>query len=291
MKMSRSTLGMGVGIIILIITLLIALLTINDHFTGLCVGIMFWAAGYGLLLPNFCFLVPADHAYVMSNSLIRESSARLDTFSGYREIVAQREYQAGFYWRYPWDVLNHDVNMSRKIIINEDVGKLYTLKDKKTVRIEWQIIVTPLPGNILNYIKTSEADITARVKIRVRKFIQGYIGNLNNVDFGKVGQEAFKKEFEKVFGGPTVIDDIDERPLGIWTGTPEIVSIEQPEDVQEGINTEQILAAITDSAKTMVTASNGQMDFDAAMRAATIVFASKHGGKVDFVELAGKLFK
>lgn len=292
----RILIGVGIGIVIFpivqLIPFILVLLDTISLFTSLCLGTMLWAAVYfGLVLPSVSFIVPADRAYVMSNSFIQESSERLTTFSGHREIKAQIEYQAGFHWRYPWETLSHDVDMQRKIIINEDPDRVYTLKGGKTVRIEWQVIVTPLPGSIKNYIRTREEDIQVRIKTRIQKFIQGYIGDLTDTDFGTEGQKKFKKEFEKVFGGPTAIDDIDERPLGVWTGTPEIIDIDEPKDVQKGRNIQQVIEALTQAALDMVVKSGNTIDFDKAIRAAYVVYAAESGGgEINIVELTGKLF-
>lgn len=293
----RILIGVGVGIIIFpiiqLIPFILVLLGVISLFTSLCLGTILWAAIYfGLVFPSVSFIVPADRAYMMSNSFIQESSERLTAFSGYREIKAQTEYQAGFYWRYPWETLSHDVDMQRRIIIQEDPERVYTFKDgKKTIRIEWQVVVTPLPGSIQNYIKTREEDIIVKVKARVQKFIQGHIGGMDNADFGDIGQEKFKAAFEKVFKGPTEIDDIDERPLGIWTGTPEIVDIDEPKEVQKGRNIQQVIEALTQAAMDMVVKSGNTIDFDKAIRAAYVVYAAENGGgEINIVELTGKLF-
>ncbi|MEK9200997.1 MAG: hypothetical protein AAB909_03425 [Patescibacteria group bacterium] len=102
----RILIGVGIGIVIFpivqLIPFILVLLDTISLFTSLCLGTMLWAAVYfGLVLPSVSFIVPADRAYVMSNSFIQESSERLTTFSGHREIKAQIEYQAGFHWRYP----------------------------------------------------------------------------------------------------------------------------------------------------------------------------------------------
>lgn len=293
-QLSRAQIGIGSGVIILVIFILFVKLFITDLFYSLCWGTIFGAIVYFIFVfPYVSFVVPAGWAWLMSDSFKQESSEKIIKFSGFRKIVAQTEFQAGFHWKYPWETKAYEVSMNRNFIIEGEDGDVYTFKGgEKLIKIKWQVAVVPLPGNIKNYRKTPEAEIEIRVKNKVKAFIQGYIGDLKGtkIDFGSKGREEFKKSFEEVYGGQEIIDEIDERPMGIWTGTPEIVKIDELKGAQDAKIFQQVVDSVIQTAEEMVKKSNGKMPFGSAMHAAYILYAAEKGGKVDVLQLAGKLF-
>ena len=231
---------------------------------------------FKLIFPHCTFIVPADKAWIMSNQLYNESSEFQSEFSGYRKIRAQKEFQAGFHWKYPWEVTNLEIDMSRQAAIQQRPEEVYTLKDGKLVIIRWRIFYGPLPGSLVDFIRTRPDQIELRVRDRVERFIQALVGELDQVGYGRHQLDQFKSRFEEIYGGPNTIDS-EERELGIWTGTPEILDIDEPRAAQD-------IKAILDTAVKAVNESGGKMTFEEARG---IILSSKVGGaNVDVLELA-----
>ena len=228
------------------------------------------------IFPYCTFIVPADKAWIMSNQFVNESAKFQAEFTGYRKIRAQKEFQAGFHWKYPWETTNLEIDMSRQAAIQQRPEEIYTLKDGNLVIIRWRIFYGPLPGSLVNFIRTKPDLIEHRIRDRVERFIQSTIGELEQIGYGRHQLDLFKEKFEEIYGGPNTIDP-EERELGVWTGTPEILDIDEPRDAQE-------VRYILDTASKAVEASKGKMSFEEARG---ILLASKiNGTQVDVLELA-----
>ncbi len=273
----RITLGVGVGLSILWIAHFFATILISDRMMAVGIAfIIFSIIYFRWLFPYFTCIVPADRAWVISNSLVSESSKKRTEFSGYREIKAQRELQAGFHWRFPWENSAKVIDMTRLITVESDETDIYTLKGgKEFVIISWRIFYGPLPGSIVNYIKTRPMHITTRISDRARTYLQGAIGKLKEINFDKAQQESLRNGFEAIYKGPEHIDT-EEEELGVWTGTPNIIDIDQPKTKQE-------ISIILDTVMKAVKDSNGEMTFAEARD--IILGASTRGVDYNIVDI------
>ena len=277
----RLLFGIVTGLIMLliigIIITMIAIMMGADPIFTIGTIIITWAISYFKLVFPYCFFeTPQDKAWIIANPLTPESAGFQSTFSGYREIRGQWETQAGYHWKYPWEKPNWEVDMTRQIPLENGVEEVYTLAEDQLVIIRWRIFYGPLPGSIVNFIKTKPEYISTRIRDRVVKFLQGIVGEKQRVGYDRNQLEEFRTRFEKVFGGPNEID-AEERSLGIWTGTPEILDIDKPRSAQE-------ITAILKAASDAVRESNGKMTFEEARG---IILASKvNGTQVDILEIA-----
>lgn len=277
----RLIFGLTTGIVIIIliglIVIPISIWTNTDMIVALGLIVVISSMIYfNLVFPYCTFNVPPDRAWIIANPFVSESADYQKRFSGYRKITAQKEFQAGFHWKYPWEKPNLEVDMSRQIDLQHKPEEVYTLKSGELVIIRWRIFYGPLPGSLVNFIKTRPEYITQRLRDRVEKFLQSMIGETDKIGFGKEQLESFKRRFEGIYGGPYVIDE-EERNLGIWTGTPEILDIDAPRSAQE-------ITAILKAATDAVAESKGQMTFEEARG---IILASRVSGtEINVLELA-----
>jgi hypothetical protein len=244
---------------------------------------------FTIVFPNATFIVPADTAWILENpfkpEIVGDNS---EEFSGYREIRAQTEFQAGFHWKYPWERFLVSIDMKRTIIVEGDKKKTYTMGNGNTVMVQWQFLCTPLPGCLINYNRSNEEDIRLQIKTRVERWLQGKIGSMSSVSFGKAQIDEFKESFEFVFGGPKTIDEM-ERKFGIWAGTPEIFYIGNPPKIEEGKNFAESIGPLFAAAKDMVTKAEGGLSYEAALKIASMLRAAESGGEVSFVDIAGAI--
>ncbi len=283
----RTLIGIGTGLALLVVSILVTNLLIPIFWLATAVAFLISVLVYfKFVFPYATIRVPANKAWTLGNSFISESSKELATFSGYRTIIAQKELQAGFHWKFFWEYPDKEVDMKRQIQVENDFEEPLTLRDGKQIRIRWRVFVSPLPGNIINFIRTRPEDIKRRVKDRVDSFLQGQVGGMASIDFDATQMQAIKDRFEMVYGGSNRIDE-EERQLGIWTGTPEIIDIDQPEEVQKAKNYQQKMEATIKVANAMVKASKGKLRYDQALKLALV---GSGDAKIDFVELAGTLF-
>lgn len=284
----RTLVGIGTGVVILLASWYVTILLIPVPWLAMTIASMVSVLVYfKMVFPYASTKVPPNKAWTFANSFISESSAEQGEFSGYRTIIAQKEFQAGFHWKFFWEYPDKEVDMRRQIIIENDPDtNPYTLKDEKQIRIKWQVFCEPLPGNIVNFLKTRPESIERRVRNRGDAFVQGYVGGLTEIEFDKTQMDNLKAAFEHIYGGPNYIDE-EERNLGIWTGTPEIIDIDQPVEVQEAQNYKQRMEKIIEIANAMVEASGGKLGYDHALKLALV---GSGDANIDFVELAGTLF-
>lgn len=260
---------MAVGLIPLIIfwaiTSFFSFTFIADTFVALCISMIVALIPYFWFIFPYCHIVvPADVAWIVE-SLKRESSKEQVESTGYRDIVAQKEFQAGFHWIFFWERPGKSVDMTRSVIVNSERDERYTLSNGKSMLIVWRIYYGPLVGNVVNYIRTDPESTKTKVRDRVRGFLQDKVGEMEKLGFGEEQKKKLCTDFALVYGGPKHIDD-EERALGIQTGDgPEIVDIDEPRDVSELRN---ILTTVLET----VEKSGGKMTYE---QARGILLASK----------------
>ncbi len=306
----RWTVSIGSLILVWMIFTTLTILSDMTRRDALAMGTILASAFYFFFgWPYFFKNVPANRGWIISNPWIREKDAIVVSgpvvqmtltanhqliskirgvntdFTGYRHTRAQWEAQAGIMPTLPWEKAIAEIDM-RKIILVKGEKETYTLADKSTIVIEWQIQVSPLPGFIANFNKMHEEDIRKLVKIRAQKFLQGFIGSLSSVGFGSAQQEAIKQGFELLFGGEGFID-VEEQEMGIWTSTPRIIDIDQPKKVQDARNTQDELAFITQSAVDTWNSFEQKISPESALQHAGRAYIVSKGGDLSLVDFGG----
>ncbi len=263
----RATFGIGVGIFILTITMFFSFWGIDDFLIGLAIAIVTASLPYfWLIFPALTFDVLGDEAWIMVNPWMTESTHHEETFLGFRTIKAQREFHSGFHWRWPREYKVRSVELNRRILVVPEAGEVITTRDGKTYRVEWFVVVTPLPGYLVNFTKTNEEDVKKQVKGRVVQFLQGFFGDLESrsVKFDKRQLERIRIKFEKIFQGEEHLDDL-EINLGIWTGTPKVVKVRQSSITEEARQLTQAIRDFSVAAKELVRSSAGSLKFREAL--------------------------
>lgn len=286
----RMAFGLSIGLVIWLVT---------AFFVGMFVEVV-WLSNvlsiittsfiyFSLVFPHVTFIVPADMAWIMVNPFTMEPlDLRLNPL-GFRRVVGQTEFQFGFHWKYPWEGFGVQVEMKREIKVKSDKDRTYTFKDGHTIKIDWQITIVALPGQIVNFNKTKEEDMVLRVKTRAEAFFQGYIGSINGLGFGKEAREQLEAEFENLYDGDEQLHD-EEIMLGIWTGSPEIYDMGNPTMVEEAKNLEIVSNDLMDAAIRVSERSKGTVKISEALQFVVKLRATQGGqGKIDFVELGGML--
>ncbi len=286
--MTRMTFGVSLWAMIFLISLFFTHIFITDAEVAIIISATFACITYfPFIFPHVTFIVPENKAWIMSNRFVAESAEPTSTFSGSRTIEAQKEFQAGFHWKYPWDVLAEggEIDMKKVIPVEDTEGATYTLRTGKTMTLKYQVLIVPLPGYVVNFFRTREKDIVRRVKARAEAFLQGYIGSLDIVSFGEEQIKNIQEAFEKEWGGKDFLDP-EEIELGIWTGTPEVYDISNPKDVEDARNFEKQMDSVIAVANKMVRKSKNQMPHAQAMKLALV---GRGQAKIDFLELSGAL--
>lgn len=243
---------------------------------------------YSKVLGNFLVIVPENKAWIISNAF-RDEEVSEDslTETGYRNIRAQRELQAGLHFIYPWESKAEEIDMKWfNSIASAEGGNSYTMKGGRTIKISWQVRVVPLPGFLVNFNRSDKKDIERKVRARAEAFFQGYLGDREFITFGKEQKETIEKAFEDLWGGESHQDN-QEQELGVWTGTPEVFDISNPKEVEEQRNLETIMLSATKIARSMVDESGGKMSFQDAMKLALIGQGKVKMEMVDVVGLLG----
>ena len=212
----RMILGVGTGLLMYLIALclMIPVFSMMDGPPDIIAKLTIASAVAIAAVPYFRYVFPhctcqvkSGRALIVANKYVPESAKKRRKYSGYREIRAQKEFQAGFHWIYFWEEPFLDVDMSRQIPVEHDIESVYTLKGgKKLIRIKWRVFCTPLVGDIVNFARTREEDIIRRVKDRVESFLQGEVGSMSHIGFDSKQKEQLNKKFENVFLGPDHID-------------------------------------------------------------------------------------
>jgi hypothetical protein len=283
--------GLLIAIFLIPIVVFPIMWVLGNFVVGWCAGIISWATIYfWTILPHFTFYTEANQANLLSDSFIPENANELKTFVGRQKFVALTEYEPGQHWKWPHEKVVRVVDMSREIIVTHEPEEVYTFAGGlDLIVIKYQVVVRPLPGNISNYIQTHPKAIRQQAKSRVTAFIQGYIGSRTKADFGKKGQEEFKKAFEKEFGKEHIIDDF-ERDLGIWMSTAIIIDIDDTPEVQKARNFAKSFNLIMDTARHQVEESKKvpggtPLTQQEAVEAAYRILAAMGRANIDLVDI------
>jgi hypothetical protein len=240
------------------------------------------------VLPNCTINVSANKAIIVSDNLKNEDSQVESSFSGNRVIKAQRELQAGFHWKYFWEKPVAEVDMSRQRTIEndpDDPKKQYTLKDRKLIKIKWRIFYAPLPGSIVKLNRTKPEDIKKRIYDRVDGFVQGFVGELESIGFGQKQMDEMREAYIARFKDNEHIDD-EEKEMGIWTSNLEVIDFDDPKEVQQARNFEEVMLTNIRLANKIVNESNGKIHPNDALK---MVLVGSGKANIDFIELAGIL--
>ena len=240
---------------------------------------------FPIIFPACTVKVEPNEAWVLSNIFKSEVKVMKMQFSGFRKISFQRELQTGFHWKYLWEELVSAVNMIREIKIESDTDRTYSLQGGKPKKIQWLVVVTVLPGYVVHFTRTELETIKARLKARIEKTVQAYVGSLNDLQYGTAEFIGFQTYFLNTFNGPWDLDD-EELALGVWTSLPEILDIGDTAEAESGFNFITVMEAIMDVSKKLEDLIPG-ISKERAWQYAALSRAWEKADEIDYVALAG----
>lgn len=255
----------------------------EDKFVAFVVGTCFGMFLYfKYVFQYLTIIVPANRALVMQNSFITETNESSDDPST-RKVVGQKEYQAGFYFMFPWDTkVGDEIDMGKDTLIESDESVVYTTKNGQQIVIKWIISTRPLEGHLIQYKMVEPEAREARIRARAESFLINFIGDKDDVDFGTKLTNDIGEGFEKIYGGDKKIDD-EEEELGVWTGKPKIVAIMETADRQKARTQVAKLEEIIRKASEL----ESELGIERG-KALELAYLLLNGGNVDVLNLVRK---
>jgi hypothetical protein len=158
------------------------------------------------------------------------------------ELASLREVGPGYNGKFPWEMQFESVNLRSEIVIGNPADKpliCYT-EDNITLQIVWQVVLTPLRGFCANLVRKGEEATRAFFQGEFEQAIINFVKKHKERDIAGL-LPNLKEEFKKVFGGPDQISDTEE-DYGVFTNTPQIVSVTRSTNYQKAAEAEQVAA-------------------------------------------------
>lgn len=209
-------------------------------------AIPLWLAFLYYWMFERCFKqTGSSEVLILENPLARRKGAstgtvdEIEPLPGYMAIPP-RSFAASYFWEgeVPRIDINTEVLVSSKDL-DGDANTLYT-KDKKTVRLGWQINVRPLAGSvkyICNWVRYGDA--TQREKFTREQILTYVAPELRDwtigLEYGDGKKDltlaSFQKKFKMIFRGKK-LHPVEMR-LASWTGEPKGISLVLVEELQK----------------------------------------------------------
>ncbi len=221
--------------------------TIIDHtLTGVIVGIIAWSLIlFKTPVWDWCFInTKANWVVIMANQTTYDVvpsklADRTDVESF--PLRSMREVGPGIRGKLPWEVRSAELNLESEIVIgNKSSGsplKCVTGNEIE-VFVVWQVILTPLRGYLVNFIRQDETAVKAYFS---GQFEQAILTWVKGQDEGGIAGKLsdLRLAFEHVFGGPNEVHP-QERKNGTFTGDPQINSYARNAEFQQAAQAGQV---------------------------------------------------
>lgn len=209
----------------------------------------------------FFINVKPDTAMILGNQMIRDDIPETEgerTKMFHRKSL--REVQAGFKGKFPWEVEVESVNIRAAEPIGTKGKPLkVTTQNQIPLEIEWQVILTPLPGYLVNLIRKGDDNSKSFFEAEFTRHITAWVKEKDEKD---VYKSALDSDFCNHLGGPDSIHE-DEKEYGMFTNKPKIISIDRDKKYQEATQAEVIATNIGNAGKVMQTIfTNGDLKPD-----------------------------
>lgn len=192
--------------------------------------------------PNFAVILGNQMLYdIIPGRPTTSNPAGPDPRTLMFDLKSLREVGSGMRGKFPWEVPFESVDLRVEIVIGtKEKGKpliCYTL-DNIELTIEWQVTLTPLRGNCANLVRRGEAAMQAFFTGTFEQFTINWVKSKNESQIFSALTDL-RSDFEKVFGGPDVVNS-DEEDYGVYTNTPQIVSVNRSASYQKAAEAVQV---------------------------------------------------
>ena len=157
-----------------------------------------------------------------------------------KQMDSAREVSAGYHGKWPWERVV-TVDLRRHIVIGGEL-KAYT-KDNVEINAVWLATLTPLSGQLTNYLRWTESARKAFFEGAFQETIISLAKAKNETDiFNEItsnNPESIKKKFGERFGGEKTANEEEER-FGTFTNSPIIKAIERSENYRKAAESVKI---------------------------------------------------
>jgi hypothetical protein len=162
-----------------------------------------------LLIAHKCIVVGANQG-VVTKSLIHEK---------------MWSFLQGFYMMYPWEDVFKTVDLTRHTKMGADEKETYLSLNDQPLKVRFLVVRKAHQYYLINYVRSDEDAADSVFKVRIKSFLTEGIRKKNDGDVIS-DLKKYRDDFIKVFGGSRVTDKL-ERFYGVWTGNPELYTIER----------------------------------------------------------------
>lgn len=246
--------GLHIGIAFVIsipFMLFLSLIPINWVWSlGLVVGLIIWTVVlYKTPVFDWTFInVQKNWSVIVANQIVYDKlpddkNARTKAFP----LTSVREVGSGIRGKKPNEVVIESINLLGELVTGTVEGgeklQCYT-RDNIPLLIGWQAVLTPLQGYLVNLARKGEDASKAFFRGEFEQFIISWI-KTRDEDNVFSSLENLKKEFtDSIFGGSDVVDPREEE-YGIFTNTPQIISVVRDPRFQKAAEGVEIMKKVT----------------------------------------------
>lgn len=205
------------------------------------------------------------------------------------ELASLREVGPGYNGKFPWEIPFESVDLRSEVIIGNGNSAdkpltCYTL-DNITVEVIWQVVLTPLRGHCCNLVRKGEEATQAFFRGEFEQAIINWVKTEYEKDLaGKLTH--LKEAFRNVFGGPDKISEAEEN-YGVFTNTPQIISIKRSAAYQKAAEATQVGERMAEVIATIRHALGADADINMILAAAAAITGNNIEGLLLIPGLAG----
>lgn len=214
------------------------------------IGMMIWIAivGYTPLVNSFFIVVPRNAGAVISNVFrTYETYSDDKLLTRLQPTKALREVGPGLHGLLLWEKVGWVLNLGKQVVIDKPVTT-YS-RDHIELTIDWQVILTPLQGYLINLVRHEEDTVKRYFEGRFRSKLidvvsKQYAQDVLDEDGVTVLKHSIfeqtedlnelKEGFKNFFGGTEGLHD-DEKQFGTFTNEPQLISIRRSPDFQKSV--------------------------------------------------------
>lgn len=210
----------------------------------------------------FFINVKANWAVILGNQTVydlipkglsgsNQTNSEVDPRTKMYNLKSLREVGPGLRGKFPWEIPFESVDLRSEIVIGSEgiPLKCYT-KDELERTVTWQVVLTPLRGHLVNLVRKGEDASRAYFKGKFETKIREWMRRKDDNQIDKAStdpkddlKDDLKKEFSKTFGGENQIDPTEE-DYGMFTNTPQILTIERSVNYQKAAEAVKIAEKI-----------------------------------------------
>ncbi|MCX6719395.1 MAG: hypothetical protein NTZ38_03420 [Candidatus Taylorbacteria bacterium] len=210
-------------------------------FVGTPLGILIWSAIlFKTKVFDYCFYNVQPNWSIISGNQLKydEIPPDVDKRTLMFNLASIREVGPGIRGKLPWEVPFESIDHQSEIVIGKNEPLQCYTKDNIALQIEWQCILTPLRGCLVNMARKSEDASVAFFRGQFEQFIIGWVKKRDEKDIF-AALDDLKTAFINVFDGPKKAHE-KEIEYATFTNTPQITSVNRSARYQSAAEGEAI---------------------------------------------------